>query len=71
MYKLAIEIMKERLGSDQVNQFTLNRDQANELRDSYKIEYENSLNEALEGLRPQNGVCFQCNHAVTRKLLYV
>lgn len=71
LYKLGLEFMKERLGSDEVNQFTLiDIPQTEKLMAMYAEEYTKTLNNALVDLAPEDdGICFICNHAVNKRIM--
>lgn len=69
LYCLGIEFMKELLGSDEINQYTLvDREDNLALLDRYRLEYDEALNNVLYGLEPtDDGLCFTCNKMVTKK----
>lgn len=71
LYCLGIEFMKELLGSDEVNQYTLlNRDDNLAIMNQYKEDYEQALDNSLEGLEPKEDMCFSCNKLVTKKYMH-
>jgi len=69
LYRLGIEFIKERLGSAEVNQYTLtDQPQAIALLEMFKGEYD--LDTIIQGIQiEEDGLCFECNHPVTRKIM--
>jgi len=72
LYCLGIEFKKELLGSDEVNQYTLlNREDNEAILNQYKQDYDEALDNALQGLEPQeDGICFTCNKLVTMRYMH-
>lgn len=62
MYCLGTELMIERMYSSRLNKFTtIDKDQAQDLKDYYQVEYEKSLNHAIKHI-PKEFIdrCFEC-----------
>lgn len=71
LYCLGVEFMRELLGSDEVNQHTLlNREDNVAMMDQFKMDYDEALDNALEGLEPKDdAICFTCQKLVTKKYM--
>ena len=71
LYKLGIEFLKTAKYSENLNRYTLlDSEQKNELIDEYKIEYQRLLDASFEDLHvPDDGICFICNKAISKKVL--
>jgi hypothetical protein len=68
MYLLGSMLMSERLASDRLNRFTtIGNQQATELRDVYRIEYEKRLKIAIKSIPKKDlDACYECKTFVTR-----
>lgn len=60
-YALGSELMMERMASDRVNKWTVNRDQAAELKAFYDAEFERTLSQAIGGLNIGYDCCLVCD----------
>ena len=60
-YSLGSELMMERMASDRVNKWTVNRDQAAELKAFYDAEFERTLSQAIGGLNIGYDCCLVCD----------
>lgn len=66
LYCLGTELMIERLYSSRLNSYTtINKEQANELKDFYGVEYEKALNYAVKYI-PKETIdkCFECRTGI-------
>lgn len=64
-YLLGSELMLERLTSDRVVKWTVNREQAKELKDYYDAEFYKLMKMAIDGLEiNDNDICIECNQPV-------
>ena len=71
LYKLGIEFLKAAKYSDEINRFTLlDSEQKNQLIDDYKIEYQRLIDSVFEDLNvPDDGECFICNKAISKRVM--
>lgn len=69
--KLGIEFLKASKYSDDFNRYNLlDTEQSNELIDDYKEEYQNLLDSTFQDLQvPDDGICFICNKAISKRVL--
>lgn len=67
MFLLGCELMLERLYSPRLNKFTtIDREQAQELKDYYTAEYERALEEAIKGISvEEQDCCIVCDPKIT------
>ena len=70
-YKLGIEFLKERFGSERFNRFTMiNLDKAQALLEDFEMEYKKSLEDTLKTMYPtDDGYCFECNKGVNKRYM--
>lgn len=70
-YKLGVEWMNERFGSDKINRYTmLNMEEAQALKAQFQEEYATSLEDSLNGMSPTyDGYCFDCSGLVNKKIM--
>ena len=62
------ELMLERLTSDRINKWTVNREQAKELKDHYDAEFERTMKLAVDGLTlDASDICLECSPLVSIK----
>ena len=67
-YLMGSEIMLERLSSDRISKWTVNREQAKELKDHYDIEFERSIKQAVDGITlDASDICLECNPLIAVK----
>ena len=67
-YLMGAELMLERLRSDRINKWTVNREQAKELKDFYDAEFERVLNMTVNGLTlDTSDICLECNNMIQVK----
>ena len=68
-YKLGVEWLNERRGSDRINKFTMvGMEEMNALRDDFQAEYDKSLEDSLNAMRPtEDGYCFICSGLINKK----
>jgi hypothetical protein len=61
-YLLGSELMVERMNSERINKWTVDRKQAEELKAYYDTEYEKSLTQAIEGITiDESDECIWCD----------
>lgn len=67
--KLGQQIMIERLTTQRFNEYTsINTERTVELRDYYKLRYDEQLSAVLDNVQPEgDGICFKCNKSITYK----
>lgn len=64
-YLLGVELQIERLHSTRINQWTMDRKEAEELRDFYQVEFEKELETACMGVDIDlNDACIDCNEII-------
>jgi hypothetical protein len=64
-YMLGMEAMLERIASSNTNFFTLNTDQAKEQYNSYQVDFNNELKNAIDGIDlDMNDACIECNQSL-------
>lgn len=64
-YLLGNEIQLERLHTTRINQWTMDRKEAEELRDFYQTQFESELTTAIMGVDiDQNDACIECNEII-------
>jgi hypothetical protein len=62
MHRLALEFLKERIGSDRVNRFTtLNEEKAKDLYNKYEDDYHKLLDSYVAGMKSADCICFEKN----------
>ena len=62
------ELMMERLSSDRINKWTVNREQAKELKDFYDAEFERVIKMTVDGLTlDTSDICLECNNLIQVK----
>jgi hypothetical protein len=71
LYKLGIEFLKTAKYSEQVNRYNLlGADMISELLEEYDDEYQRLLDSSFEDLDvPDDGICFICNKAISKRAL--
>jgi hypothetical protein len=61
-YLLGSEMMMERITSDRINKYTIDRKQAEELKAHYDSEYEKAIGQAVDGISLNlNDSCIECD----------
>lgn len=61
-YLLGMEVMTELMGSDRLNQWTLDKARAQKLHDYYLAEYQSHMTNAVSGITLDvNDLCLECN----------
>jgi hypothetical protein len=67
-YKLGAELMNERLTTDRVNRFTVNRDEAKELKAEYDLQAQEALSNAIKGINlDESDCCIDCDFPIMLK----
>jgi hypothetical protein len=67
-YWLGVELMKDRMTSENTNCFTIDREKAKELLGFYEDEFSSSIDPLLKDLKVKDDyICFNCKGLVTKK----
>lgn len=71
LYKLGIEFLKTSKYSKNINRYTLlDTETTTELISEYELEYQRMIDSVFEDLKvPDDGICFICSKAITKKIL--
>jgi hypothetical protein len=60
--------MNERLTTDRVNRFTVNRDEAKELKAEYDLQAQEALSNAIKGINlDESDCCIDCDFPIMLK----